>query len=131
MLNFPITVNGVEIMSEDIFATYRNSRNKDKTVKYIMDRSGCAKEEAEGVIDDIIHMEQLQLSSRNESTTTHPAKNYVVKDYSGNDIVRCRKCGSTQIATVNRGFSLVWGFIGSGNPVNVCQKCGFKFKPGK
>lgn len=43
----------------------------------------------------------------------------------------CPKCGSTRIATVNRGFSLVWGFVGSGNAVNVCQKCGHKFAPGK
>jgi len=43
---------------------------------------------------------------------------------------RCPKCGSTSIATVNRGFSLIWGFLGSGTPVNVCQSCGHKFKPG-
>lgn len=46
-------------------------------------------------------------------------------------IPKCPKCGSTYISTVNRGYSLVWGFIGSGNAMNVCQKCGYKFKPGK
>ena len=45
--------------------------------------------------------------------------------------VKCPKCGSTAIATVNRGYSLVWGFIGSGKPMNVCQKCGYKFDPKK
>lgn len=45
-------------------------------------------------------------------------------------IARCPKCGSTSVATVNRGYSLVWGFIGSGKPINVCQACGYKFKPG-
>lgn len=45
--------------------------------------------------------------------------------------VRCPKCGSASIATVNRGYSVVWGFIGSGKPMNVCQKCGYKFQPGK
>ncbi len=44
--------------------------------------------------------------------------------------VRCPNCGSTNIATVNRGYSLIWGFIGSGTAVNVCQSCGHKFKPG-
>lgn len=44
--------------------------------------------------------------------------------------VRCPQCGSTSIATVNRGYSLVWGFIGSGKPMNVCQRCGHRFKPG-
>lgn len=46
-------------------------------------------------------------------------------------IPSCPKCGSTALATVNRGYSLMWGFIGSGTPMNVCQACGYKFKPGK
>lgn len=45
--------------------------------------------------------------------------------------VTCPKCGSTSIATTNRGYSFFTGFIGSGKPVNVCQKCGHKWKPGK
>lgn len=44
--------------------------------------------------------------------------------------VTCPKCGSTAISTQNRGFSMVTGFIGSGDPRNVCQKCGYKWKPG-
>lgn len=43
----------------------------------------------------------------------------------------CPKCGSTSIATVNRGYKVTTGFIGSGKPVNVCQMCGYKFEPGK
>jgi len=42
----------------------------------------------------------------------------------------CPKCGSTSIATVNRGYSIISGFIGSGKAVNVCQNCGHRFKPG-
>lgn len=44
--------------------------------------------------------------------------------------LRCPKCGATSIATLNRGYSWFWGFIGSGSPRNVCQKCGYRFKPG-
>lgn len=44
---------------------------------------------------------------------------------------KCPKCGSVSIATVNKGFSLITGFVGSGKPINVCQSCGFKFEPGK
>lgn len=44
--------------------------------------------------------------------------------------VSCPKCGCTQISTINRGYSAMWGFIGSGKPVNVCQKCGYKWTPG-
>lgn len=45
--------------------------------------------------------------------------------------VRCPKCGSYSVATTNRGYSLLTGFIGSGSPRNVCQKCGHKWNPGK
>ena len=45
--------------------------------------------------------------------------------------VSCPKCGSTSIGTINRGYSLFTGFIGSGSPRNVCQKCGYKWKPGR
>ncbi len=45
------------------------------------------------------------------------------------NIVKCPKCGSTAIQTVNRGYSLMTGFLGSGSPRNVCQKCGYKWKP--
>lgn len=43
----------------------------------------------------------------------------------------CPKCHSTSIATVNRGWTLMTGFIGSGKVMNVCQNCGHKWKPGK
>ena len=45
------------------------------------------------------------------------------------NIVKCPKCGSTAVQTVNRGYSLMTGFLGSGSPRNVCQKCGHKWKP--
>lgn len=41
----------------------------------------------------------------------------------------CPKCKSTSIITMNRGFSIVTGFIGSGKPINVCQMCGHRFYP--
>lgn len=46
-----------------------------------------------------------------------------------NDAPRCPNCGSTYIATINRGYSIVSGFIGSGQAKNVCQKCGHTWKP--
>lgn len=43
--------------------------------------------------------------------------------------IRCPKCSSTQITTGQRGYSLVWGFIGSGDTQNRCARCGYKWKP--
>ena len=42
---------------------------------------------------------------------------------------KCPRCGSTSITAGQRGYSLIWGFIGSGNTVNRCSKCGHKWKP--
>lgn len=43
----------------------------------------------------------------------------------------CPKCNSTAIFTTTRGYSFIKGFVGSGKPMNVCQKCGYKWQPGK
>lgn len=43
--------------------------------------------------------------------------------------VTCPRCGSNQITTGQRGFSLVTGFIGSNKTVNRCAKCGYSWKP--
>ena len=64
--------------------------------------------------------------------TNHgPALNTTTQRMVNDDVVRCPKCGSSSIATINRGYSFVWGFLGSGSARNVCQKCGHKFIPGR
>lgn len=45
--------------------------------------------------------------------------------------VHCPKCGSTQITTGQRGYSLFSGFLGSNKTVNRCANCGYSWKPGK
>lgn len=47
------------------------------------------------------------------------------------DIVRCPQCGSTNIATGQRGYSIIWGFAGSNRTMNRCAKCGHKWEPKK
>lgn len=45
------------------------------------------------------------------------------------DIIRCPRCKSTTITTGSRGYSLLWGFLGSGSTVNRCGNCGYTWKP--
>ena len=45
--------------------------------------------------------------------------------------IKCPKCGSSSIATTNKGFSFFTGLLGSGTPMNVCQSCGHRWKPGR
>lgn len=46
-----------------------------------------------------------------------------------NNVVKCPKCGSTNVTAGQKGYSLLTGFIGSGSTVNRCAKCGHKWKP--
>lgn len=45
--------------------------------------------------------------------------------------LRCPKCGSTSITTEEEGYSLLTGFWGASRKHNLCQKCGYRWKPGK
>lgn len=60
------------------------------------------------------------------NTASAPIAN-TVKD---KDEIRCPWCGSTQYSAGARGYSLLWGFIGSGKTVLTCLKCGHRWKPG-
>lgn len=42
---------------------------------------------------------------------------------------RCPNCNSDQITTGSRGYSLLWGFLGSNKTVNRCGKCGYTWEP--
>lgn len=43
--------------------------------------------------------------------------------------ITCPKCGSTHITAGQRGYSIVWGFMGSNKTMNRCAKCGHKWQP--
>lgn len=77
-----------------------------------------------GIMDDAVERGRQAYIASNQNTKTTSSLNASIS-------VSCPKCGSTSIATVNRGYSLILGFIGSGIPMNVCQACGYKFRPGR
>ena len=73
---------------------------------------------------------QETLDEEFKSAMLHDTKPEVSHAYEEPQL-RCPKCGSTNISTINRGYSLVTGFVGSGSARNVCQNCGYKWKPGR
>lgn len=73
---------------------------------------------------------QETLDEEFKSAMLHDTKPEVSHAYAEPEL-HCPKCGSTNISTINRGYSLVTGFVGSGSARNVCQNCGYKWKPGK
>ena len=83
------------------------------------------------IIDAMIELKQkdiieygLKLSQfRNQLEQKYQA------DQQDKNQVCCPKCGSSNITTGQRGYSLLTGFIGAGNTVNRCAQCGHKWKP--
>lgn len=44
-------------------------------------------------------------------------------------LIHCPRCDSTSVVTGQRGYSLIWGFVGSNKTMNRCAKCGHKWEP--
>lgn len=74
---------------------------------------------------DIIEYEARMSQFRNQIEQ----QNIVKQQTNESNSVKCPSCGSTDIGVANRGYSIVWGFIGSGKSMNVCKNCGHKWKP--
>ncbi len=83
------------------------------------------------------YQEKIYLERKAEQTQkeAEQKKRYELEakraEYAAKGIPTCPQCGSPSIATINRGYSIVSGFIGSGKAVNVCQVCGCKWEIGK
>ena len=92
-------------------------QKKQKEIEEKQERDKLQKEEKQKKQAELVRR-------RNELDRTR-------NEYSKKGIPTCPKCASPSIATINRGYSIIWGFIGSGKPVNVCQNCGYKWKIGK
>lgn len=59
------------------------------------------------------------------------AEKYAIKFKKDDGLVHCPRCDSTNVVTGQRGYSMVWGFIGSNRTMNRCGKCGYKWEPRK
>lgn len=107
----PMCKNNLETVniSSDDFLTIRDASNCNRDLLFAM-----IKLHDEDPIEYELKMAQFrEIAERKKAEDSKP---------------RCPKCGSTSIATVNKGYSLLTGFLGSGKPMNVCQSCGHKWK---
>lgn len=62
---------------------------------------------------------------------TFDTKQYIFESKKEDNLVHCPRCDSTQIVTGQRGYSLMWGFLGSNKTMNRCASCGYKWEPRK
>lgn len=89
-------------------------KNKNiEAIKSIREKTGLGLSDGKDIIDYMVEYKEC------------PTVWYL----EDNDKVHCPKCNCTDIGVANRGYSIVLGFIGSGKSMNVCKKCGYKWKP--
>ena len=122
MIQFPLVLNHKKIMSTDIYNEYKKSYNKEKTIQYIISCTQCTNQDAIDALEEI-----LQLARPKNGEQIIKNQNAKVTDYSNS--ILCPKCNSRNNSLTTRGFSLIWGFIGSSSPRRICNQCGHKWKP--
>ena len=91
-------------------------------------------QELKKMIPGIFYFAALNLMGEIEKTGEVP-KSFNTKQYitipKEDNLVHCPRCDSTQIVTGQRGYSLMWGFLGSNKTMNRCASCGYKWEPRK
>lgn len=106
-----------EYILEDVTEQGRGNLKKEVRTaifeKYIKDNPQYSEEAVKN------RKEEECINMRNSGVSMSAAKN----------TLKCPKCGSTAVSTGQRGFSLLTGFIGAGQTMNRCGKCGYKWKP--
>lgn len=124
-------INGKEVDLAPVVSAMEQASDGEKYTAYSTTIPGVINLKKEDLINFYSILMSIGVPEEFNSGDTY--KNYKTGKRVSIDpnIIHCPKCGSTHIATVNRGFSLLWGFVGSGDARNVCQKCGYKWKPGK
>lgn len=150
---FPINGNNQQPDSFNLIlqSTTITSNGNVKTMRFLMDTLSITISEANRIIKSVpctiasglteqkAKLIMMQLKEYGCTLYIEKNKGHINNTISNDDIdnyfvskssaVRCPRCNSTSITTGSRGYSLVWGFIGSGKTVNRCGKCGYSWKP--
>ena len=66
-----------------------------------------------------------------EIPRTYDGSHLTIKSKKDDGLIHCPRCDSTNVVTGQRGYSMMWGFIGSNRTMNRCAKCGHKWEPRK
>lgn len=104
--------------------------------KYIIDHppytliKSTTKEKADWIIATLEPFKcnlKIEVSNEKEESS---ASSSIDKYMNSKELtVICPRCGSNQITTVKRGFSLLTGFIGANKTENHCKNCGYHWLP--
>ena len=127
MLNFPIKINGQTIQSQDIYRQYRDGLNAERSISFVIEKTGANYEDASDVVKDVIEFYKEQ---RAPSKVVENPEFRAVREYNPEpSSLRCPRCSSSAITTGPRGVNWISGFIGASTTVNRCGNCGHTWKP--
>ena len=130
MTNYPVVVNGVKLGAKDIFELCkdRTARGVQNAIEYIVDETGCSRDEARAGIKDILHNDTVQrnrpvleMSSQGQSTGRQPMY-----------IPRCPVCNSPNIKKIGAtrrliNLSVIGLASSTARSQMECRDCGYKF----
>ena len=71
----------------------------------------------------------LEIEQTGRVPPSFNAEQYAIKFKEDDGLIHCPRCDSTNVVTGQRGYSMMWGFIGSNRTMNRCAKCGHKWEP--
>ena len=72
-----------------------------------------------------------EIEQTGEVPRSFNAEQYAIKFKEDDGLIHCPRCDSTNVVTGQRGYSMMWGVIGSNRTMNRCAKCGHKWEPRK
>lgn len=128
-MNTICLINNREYDLESIYQMSQNPQNsKTKVIREIMVYTGLSLESSKLLAEKLYKYGEVPKLFNGKLKGTVSAE---ISKQEEKTKIKCPKCGYSNISTINRGYSIVTGFLGSGKPMNVCPKCGYKWKPGK
>lgn len=136
MVQFPIKINGNQVMSNDIYAYIKRGKILD-AINYIMKLTGCTKSEAEDVISELQQIAQqgIKESIEKDKKPIHEKQTRII-DYTQQKIEinqpTCPTCGSTNLKKISTASKAVntafWGLLGTKRFKTFhCNNCGYEW----
>lgn len=129
------SIDGIEYdlsdIAETLFSLPTGKINDEKDMKVLGDVQDDLRNRIPCL--NLISVTALTNEIRNTRSVpkTFDAKQYIFEPKKEDNLVHCPRCDSTQIVTGQRGYSMMWGFLGSNKTMNRCAKCGHKWEPRK